>query len=190
MSFVRRSKVNQFAPKSAKTLKQSNLHIRIDVAPIPEGASAKRDPTAIAEQMAAQEKIKSMGNDLFMMNPTIVSNTAGKKLYQTKDLYANVISVENLITQLTASNLTLRVNAVREGTHSHATCMELKTGYLADLLDETADANNEKTLTLSVDGHEEKGEMYVSVKSMKGQHYINKVDYSVESYEDDKLHLK
>lgn len=190
MSFVRRSKVNQFAPKSAKPLKQSNLHIRIDVAPIPEGASAKRDPSAIANQLAAQEKIKSMGNDLFMPNPTIVSNTAGKKLYQTKDLYANVVSVEKLIPQLTASDLTLRINAVREGNHAHATCMELKTGYLADILQEASDANNEKTLTLSIDGHEEKGEMYVSVKEIKGQHYINKVDYGVEAHEDDKLHLK
>tara|TARA_B100001059_G_scaffold119089_1_gene119219 strand:- start:1470 stop:2042 length:573 start_codon:yes stop_codon:yes gene_type:complete len=190
MSFVRRSKVNQFAPKTAKPLKQSNLHIRIDVAPIPEGASSKRDPSDMADQLAAKEKIKSMGNDLFMPNPTIVSNTAGKKLYQTKDLYGNVISVENLIPQLTASDLTLRINAVREGSHSHATCMELKTGYLADILEEAADANNEKTLTLSVDGHDEKGEMYVSVRQIKGQHYINKIDYSVESYEDDKLHLK
>ena len=190
MSFVRRSKVNQFAPKSAKPLKQSDLHIRIDVATIPEGASAKRDPSDMADQIAAQEKIKSMGNDLFMPNPTIVSNTAGKKLYQTKDLYANIISVEKLIPQLTASDLTLRINAVREGSHAHATCMELKSGYLADLLEETSDANNEKTLTLNVDGHDEKGEMYVSVREIKGQHYINKIDYSVESYEDDKLHLK
>ena len=56
MSFVRRSKVNQFAPKTAKPLKQSNLHIRIDVAPIPEGASSKRDPSDMADQLAAQER--------------------------------------------------------------------------------------------------------------------------------------
>lgn len=190
MSFVRRSKVDQFAPNTAKSLKQSDLHIRIDVAPIPEGASAKRDPSSMAKQLASQEKIKSMGNDLFMPNSTIVSNTAGRKLYQTKDLYANLISVEKLIPQLTSSDLTLRINAIREGSHAHATCMELKSGYLADLLEEPTDTNNEKTLTLSVDGHDEKGEMYVSVREIKGQHYINKIDYNVESYEDDKLHLK
>ncbi len=190
MSFVRRTKEAQFKAKSAKPLKQSDLHIRIDVAPIPEGASAKRDPQAVHDQLAAQEKIKNMGNDLFMANPTIVSNTAGKKLYQTKDLYGQVVSVESLIPQLTANDLTLRVNAVREGVQSHATCMELRTGWLADLLQEASDSNNEKTMTLSVDGHDEKGEMYVSLKEIKGQHYINKVDYSVESYEDDKLHLK
>ena len=189
MSFVRRSKEQQFKPKTAKSLNISDLHIRIDVAPIP-GASAKRGPQEVADQLSAREKIKSMGNDLFMENPTIVSNTAGKKLYQTKDLYGNVISVEKLIPQLTASDLTLRVNAVREGTHAHPTCMELKTGYLADIMNETAEKKKKKTLTLSVDGHDEKGEMYVSLKEIKGQHYINKVDYSVESYEDDKLHLK
>jgi hypothetical protein len=68
--------------------------------------------------------------------------------------------------------------------------MELKTGVLAELLGDTADSNREKNTTLEIPNNAEKGTMYVTVKEIKGKHYVNKVDYKVNSTEDDRLHLK
>ena len=99
------------------------------------------------------------------------------------------LSVEKLLSQLTANDLTLRVNAIRQGTHAHATCMELKTGIMADLLKQAKDSNDEKTTTLAVENASEKGEMFVSMREIKGEHYINKVDYKVSAMEDDRLHV-
>jgi len=90
---------------------------------------------------------------------------------------------------LTSNDLTLRVNAIRQGTHAHATCMELKTGVMADLLKESNDSNDEKTTSLQIENASEKGEMFVSLREIKGEHYINKVDYKVSAMEDDRLHV-
>ena len=67
--------------------------------------------------------------------------------------------------------------------------MELKTGILADLLEDTADANNEKSTRLELTSSQEKGQMFVTIKNIKGQHYINKVDYKVSSVQDDLFHV-
>lgn len=189
MSFVRSSKVDQFA--AAPSQKGSkDLHIRIDVAPIPTGASVAQSAEQRGAQATAANILKTAGKDLFMENKTLVSTNAGERLYQTKDLYGQNLSLEALIPQLTKANLTLRVNAVRESEDAHNTCMELKTGILADIMQDTGDSNREKSTTLEIPSASEKGQMFVTVKEIKGKHYINKVDYKVGVTEDNKLHVK
>ena len=191
MSFIRRNTVDQFeSTETPKVASTNDLHIRIDVAAVPLGASKSKTLEDRAKQSQAIEHVKKQGKDLFLENKTVVSTNAGERLYQTKDLYGQNLSLEDLIPQLTASDLTLRINAIREGSHAQSTCMELKTGVLADLLQETADSNREKNTSLEIPNNEERGTMYVSVKEIKGKHYINKVDYKVNSTEDDRLHLK
>tara|TARA_B100000925_G_C22006918_1_gene474118 strand:- start:1150 stop:1722 length:573 start_codon:yes stop_codon:yes gene_type:complete len=190
MSFVRKTTSNQFEETKAPAPTSNNLHIRIDVAPIPLGATKSASIEEREMQTEAIEKVKKMGKDLFAENQTVVSTNAGERLYQTKDLYGQNLSLEDMIPQLTSSNLTLRVNAIRSGVQSQSTCMELKTGILADLLEETADSNHEKNTTLEIPNNQDKGTMYVSVKEIKGKHYINKVDYKVNTTEDDRLHIK
>lgn len=191
MSFIRRNTEDQFekteTPMVATT---NNLHIRIDVAPVPLGASKSKTLEEREKQTNAIENVRKQGKDLFVENKTVVSTNAGERLYQTKDLYGQNLSIEDLIPQLTASDLTLRVNAIREGTHAQSTCMELKTGVLAELLGDTSDSNREKNTSLEIPNNTGKGTMYVSVKEIKDRHYINKVDYKVNSTEDDRLHLK
>ena len=189
MSFVRFKKQPQITeePEAVKT--PNTLHIRIDVAPVPLGASKEIPLNEREKQTDALKVLRAEGKDLFQKNKTIVSNTAGDRLYQTKDLYGQNLSVEQLIPKLTSNNLTLRVNAVREGVHSQSTCMELKPGILADLLEDTADANNEKSTKLELTNSQEKGQMFVTIKTIKGQHYINKVDYKVSSVQDDLFHV-
>jgi len=191
MSFIRRNTEDQFekteTPKVATT---NDLHIRIDVAPVPLGASKSKTLAEREKQSQVIENVRNQGKDLFVENKTVVSTNAGERLYQTKDLYGQNLSLEDLIPQLTASDLTLRVNAIREGTHAQSTCMELKTGVLAELLGDTADSNREKNTTLEIPNNTERGTMYVTVKEIKGKHYVNKVDYKVNSTEDDRLHLK
>tara|TARA_B100000925_G_C21973614_1_gene459033 strand:- start:23 stop:592 length:570 start_codon:yes stop_codon:yes gene_type:complete len=188
MSFIRFKKEPQF--EEVKQEAASNeLNIRIDVAPIPLGASNEVSMEKRRAQTLALESIRKDGKDLFQPNSTAVTNTAGDRLYQTKDLYGQNLSVEKLLTKLTANDLTLRVNALRTGTHAQSTCMELKTGIMADLLAQAKDSNDEKTTTLSIENASEKGEMFVSMREIKGEHYINKVDYKISAAEDDRLHV-
>lgn len=169
--------------------KPSGMSMKIDVVPIPV-ASNEVDVSTKSIQNKAIKQIKQQGKDLFQSNQTIMTASAGKRLYQTADLYGQVLAVEDLIPMLTGADLTLRCSAQRTGTHAHSTVMELKTGVLADLLDETPDAKSEKITELSVPSFEDNGRMFVGVKMSGGKHYIQKVDYEVSSAVDDKLHLK
>ena len=188
MSFIRFKKEPQLEETKAPQMASQDMHIRIDVAPIPIGASQDFSMEKRMHQTSALQVVRSKGKDLFAENRTVVSNTAGDRLYQTKELYSQNLAVEDLIPMLTSSDLTLRVNAIREGVNAHSTCMELKTGILADLLLEAADKNGEKSTSLCL-SNEEAGEMFVTVKQVKGKHYINKVDYRVSAFEDDRLHV-
>ena len=162
--------------------------MKIDVVPIPV-SSEEVDVSMKSIQNAAIKNIKQQGKDLFQSNQTIMTTSAGKRLYQTADLYGQVLAVEDLIPMLTNADLTLRLSANRQGSHAHSTCMELKTGILADLLDETPDAKSEKITEVSVPSTDEVGRMFVGVKMSGGKHYIQKVDYEVASAVDDQLHL-
>tara|TARA_B100000902_G_scaffold393997_1_gene449406 strand:- start:301 stop:879 length:579 start_codon:yes stop_codon:yes gene_type:complete len=169
--------------------KPSGMSMKIDVVPIPV-ASNEVDVSTKSIQNKAIKQIKQQGKDLFQSNQTIMTVSAGKRLYQTADLYGQVLAVEDLIPMLTGADLTLRCSAQRTGTHAHSTVMELKTGILADLMDENPDAKSEKITELSVPSFEDNGRMFVGVKMSGGKHYIQKVDYEVSSAVDDKLHLK
>tara|TARA_B100000676_G_scaffold306549_1_gene362996 strand:- start:832 stop:1413 length:582 start_codon:yes stop_codon:yes gene_type:complete len=191
MSFVVLKKEPQLqdtsAPQSLNE-KPSGLAMKIDVVPIPV-SSEEVDVSMKSIQNAAIKNIKQQGKDLFQSNQTIMTTSAGKRLYQTADLYGQVLAVEDLIPMLTGADLTLRLSANRQGSHAHSTCMELKTGILADLLDESADAKSEKITEVSVPSSDEVGRMFVGVKMSGGKHYIQKVDYEVASAVDDQLHL-
>lgn len=193
MSFVRFKKEDQMQeetkPQAAVEV-DSGLSMRIDVVPIPTGTTGLVDMELKQKQNEIISKVQKMGKDLFAPNKTVVSQTAGNKLYQTADLFGQVLAVEDLIPMLTSADLTLRVNAIREGTHAHSTCMELKTGALADLLDEAPDSKREKVTELSVNASPDKGRMFVGVKLSNGKHFIQKLDYEVNATVDDTLHLK
>ena len=164
------------------------LSMKVDVVPIPVSSNAVSITTKKSQNQAMRE-IKSLGKDLFQNNPTIMSLKAGKRLYQTADLYGQVMSVEEMIPLLTASDLTLKCSAIRNGTHAHNTVMELKTGVLADLLEETPDSKQEKMTELSIPNFEDNGRMFVGIKMSNGKHYIQKVDYEISAVKDDILHL-
>jgi hypothetical protein len=191
MSFVVLKKEPQLQETSAQDAlpkQQSNLSMKIDVVPIPMSID-KVDVSMKRIQNDKIREIKSLGKDLFQSNQTIMTSSAGKRLYQTSDLYGQVLAVEDLIPMLTSSDLTLRLTANRTGSQSHATCMELKTGILADMLDEVPDAKNEKITEVSVPSSEDSGRMFVGVKMSGNKHYIQKVDYELTSTVDDQLHI-
>jgi len=193
MSFVsKKAQENWNAmPTSSKVDLSDNASVsmRIDVVPIPTGL-ADTNFTKTKQQNEQIVMIRSQGKDLFQANGTLMSTNGGRRLYQTQDLYGKILAVEDLIPMLTGANLTLRLNALRSGTHSHSTCMELKTGVLAKLLDEHPDQKGEKVTTVSIASSPDVGRMFVGLKFAKGRHYISKVDYEVDSVADDSLHLK
>ena len=174
---------------TAETPDNASVSMRIDVVPIPTGlTSTNIDKTKLQNERIVS--IRNEGKDLFQANNTLMSTNGGKRLYQTQDLYGKILAVEDMIPMLTSADLTLRLNALRSGTHSHATCMELKTGVLARLLDEHPDQKGEKVTTVSITSSPDMGRMFVGLKFAKGRHYISKVDYEVDSVADDSFHLK
>lgn len=194
MSFVvfKKEEQDQFqhtANEAATSEKSSGLSMKIDVVPIPV-SSEQVNVSMKSLQNNAIQNIKNQGKDLFQENKTIMTASAGTRLYQTADLYGQVLAVEDLIPMLTTAELTLRLSANRSGSHAHNTVMELKTGVLADLLDDTPDAKSEKITEVSVPSFEDNGRMFIGVKMSGGKHYIQKVDYEVSSTVDDQLHLK
>jgi hypothetical protein len=180
---------NQIPPAAVKAEK-SNITISLDVVPIPTSTELEVSSSLRERQSNAIKGIKAKGKDLFEDNKTVVTRNAGNRLYQTADLYGQMLAVEDLIPLLTGSDLTMRVNAKREGDLSQNTCMELTTGMMADLLEkESADSRGEKSCQMSLKSAKDQGTMYVGMKVQKGKHYIQKVDYSVADVVDSKLHI-
>ncbi len=190
MSFIKRRTLKQDYVEEATPVQnntESNLYMQFDVVPIPK-TTDKYDSSQKAQQRANIAMIEARGKDLFTPNNTRVSLNNGKRLYQTEMLYGKFLPIEHLIPMLTNSDLTLKVNAVRTGADSHSTCMELKSGIMADLLEETADAKGDKVTKIEL-SNEEHGAMFVAVKQLNGFHYIQKVDYEVSKESDDKMHI-
>lgn len=191
MSFIT-SKQNKVMTETARpSAIRSRVTMKIDVVPIPTGASLSNN----IEKRAAQERninqIKTLGRDLFEGNNAIVTEQGSSRLYQTADLYSESLSIEKLIPMLTANDLTLRLNAVRSGIHSSSTCMELKSGTLADIVQKIQpDERNEKTTSVSIPTSKEAGKMFIGVKMKGGNHFIQKLDYEISGDHDDKLHVE
>lgn len=190
MSFIQLKNKNP-QETSTPAIAQSTVSMRIDVVPIPTESSLPITSKQQQQQIEAIENVKAAGKDLFTNNSTVVSENGGNRLYQTADLYSESLSLEKMIPMLTAANLTLRLNALREGHNAHSTCMELKTGQLADLVENTnADVKGEKSTSINIATAKEHGNMYVGVKMVRGNHYIQKLDYEVNTIHDTKMHVK
>ena len=185
MSYIKRIKTTESSSKAQDN--DSKLYLQLNVVPIPK-ASGKYNPEQMEKQQSSIAMIEARGRDLFDKNSTRVSLNNDKRLYQSEMLYGKVLSVEEMIPMLTSQDLTLRINAVRTGTDSHSTCMELKTGALADLIEQSADSKGDKVSKIQLTD-ESRGSMFVALKEYKGAHYIQKVDYEVSKEVDDTLHV-
>jgi len=193
MSFINSRAKNQLMQETTGPApKQSKVQMRIDVVPIPTGSTSVSRVEKRGQQQQAINSIKTIGKDLFEANSAIVTENGSNRLYQTQDLYSESLSLEKLIPMLTSSDLTLRLNAIRAGISSASTCMELKSGQLADIIEKTAvDERNEKTCSVSIKTSKEKGSMFVGVKvHPNGQHFIQKLDYEINSGHDDTMHVE
>lgn len=192
MSFINNSSKSAIMQevKTPLNVTKSKVQMKIDVVPIPTGASTGSSVEKREAQQRSIHQIMTRGKDLFELNSTIVSDQGSNRLYQTADLYSESLSLEELIPMLTSSDLTLRLNAVRAGRQSTSTCMELKSGQLADIVEKTPlDERNEKTCSVSLATSKEKGSMFVGVKLKGGKHFIQKLDYEIHRDEDSKLHV-
>ena len=177
MSFIRL--------KSEPQIKETNdVSIQINAVSIPKQTGAYSAET-LQKQQIEIAKIEAMGKDLFQPNPTKQSLEDNTMLYQSSLLYSKKLSLEKLIPLLTSHDLTLKVTALRNGT---STCMELTSGKLADLINETPDAKGDKItkLELSDTSH---GAMYVAIKEYGKKHYIQKIYYEVDNEVDKKLQI-
>lgn len=190
MSFIKFKKTEEIPTSTpAPTIKDSNVAMRIDVVSIPTGSSQVSSKKRLLQAEAIGE-VRRLGKDLFSENNTIVSENGSNRLYQTADLYNANLSLENLIPMLTENDLTLRMNALRLGINAHSTCMELKSGQLADIITKTsADGKGEKSMSVNIKTNKETGTMWVGVRATKQGHFIHKLDYEISTLKDDELHV-
>ena len=188
MSFVNYTDAPEIIKPTNVTSEPSKMAMRIDVVPVPQGLMNAVSSEKREKQYAAIQKIKAKGKDLFLPNNTVASTNASNKLYQTADLYNATTSVESLVSQLKENDLTLRLNAIRTGSQSHTTVMNLTSDALEKVVQGGVDAKGEKScaVTLPV---KDQGTMYVGVKVRGGKHYITKIDYEVNQLVDSKLHI-
>jgi hypothetical protein len=192
MSFINKSsKSSIMQEETAQPLREkSRVQMKIDVVPIPTGASSVSSIEKREVQQKNIHQILTRGKDLFEENSTIISEQGSNRLYQTADLYSESLSLEELIPMLTSSDLTLKLNAVRIGRQSSSTCMELKSGVLADIIEKTSvDERNEKTCSVSLQTSKERGSMFVGIKVKGGKHFIQKLDYEIHREQDEQYHV-
>jgi len=187
MSFVNYTK--DLKAKTSLQETESNMSMRIDVLPVSLGTAAETTRAKQDKQSEVMEQIKLLGKDLFHTNNTAVTTRASNKFYQTADLYGCRLSLEKLVPLLKENDLTLRVNALRDGNQSHVTCMELTHKMLSNMMDGAPDSKQEKCCNLMLKTAGEQGTMYVGVKVKRSQHFIQKVDYEINALVDSQLHI-
>lgn len=193
MSFINKSSESSIMQKETAptSSKESKIQMKIEVVPIPTGSSKVSSIEKRDIQRNRINQIMTRGKDLFEENSTILTQQGSNRLYQTADLYSESLCLEELIPMLTEADLTLKLNAIRTGRQSSSTCMELKSGQLADIIQKTeADERNEKVCNVSIATSKEKGSMFVGVKVKGGKHFIQKLDYEIHEEQDNQLHVE
>lgn len=192
MSFINKSSESSIMQQETAptSVKESKVQMKIEVVPIPTGASNLSSIEKRDVQRNHINQIMTRGKDLFEENSTILTQQGSNRLYQTADLYSESLSLEELIPMLTEADLTLKLNAIRTGRQSSSTCMELKSGQLADIIQKAEpDERNEKVCNVSIKTSKEKGSMFVGVKVKGGKHFIQKLDYEIHEEQDNQLHV-
>lgn len=147
----------------------------------------------VEQQYSALKKLRQSGKDLFEMNETRQVQSGNTLLYQTTETYGTAISIEKIIEQMAAADLTLRVNFQRPGIHSNTTCMELSSDILSRLIKTSVDANGHKIAELRVKAEQSAvtprhGAMYVAVSNRGTQHYLSHIDYKIIDKYDEMYH--
>lgn len=170
----------------------NNHHMIIEATVKPVGYN-EYDKTSIEEQGLKLKKLRQSGKDLFEMNEVRKVQSGNTLLYQTTETYGTAISIEKIVEQMSAADLTLRVNFHRPGIHSNITCMELSVDKLNRLMSTVADTNGHKIAELRVKAEQSAntprhGAMYVAVTLRGTQHYLSHIDYKIIDKYDEMYH--
>ena len=120
-------------------------HILIEAVPVPVGTN-EYDPNLARQQGEVLKKFRTRAKDTFEPNECRCVTNAGQRLYQTTETYGTAMTIEQMLETMCKGDLTLRVNFRRPGIHSATTCMELEKSLLTRLIQEKADAKQQKTL--------------------------------------------
>tara|TARA_B110000091_G_scaffold36301_1_gene38863 strand:- start:3260 stop:3805 length:546 start_codon:yes stop_codon:yes gene_type:complete len=171
----------------------NNHHMIMEATVKPVGFNNEYDKSTVEQQSAGLKKLRESGKDLFEMNETRKVQSGNTLLYQTTETYGTAISIEKIIEQMAAADLTLRVNFQRPGLHSNTTCMELSSDILSRLIKTSVDSNGHKIAELRVKAEQSAatpryGAMYVAVTNRGTQHYLSHIDYKIIDKYDEMYH--
>lgn len=167
-------------------------HILIEAVPVPVGTN-EYDPALAKQQGETLKAFRTAAKDTFEPNECRCVTNAGQRLYQTTETYGTAMTVEQMIEKMKTGDLTLRVNFRRPGIHSATTCMELSHELLGRLLEEGADAKQQKTLELRVKAESHvavprHGAMFITVTQQGPVHLLAHIDYKIMSSYDQMYH--
>ncbi len=177
--------MSNFGPSYAKATEapEQQHYCIFQFVPSPGSDRDSEQASARAEVIAALEK---RANDLTQPNYMHMASDNDNKLYQTKETYGRSISVESIIENMKASELTLRLRFQRPGTLSSHSVFELAPEMLEKFISEEVDETGAKMIELRVRAEAtaampRNGAMFVSVEKRKNHdlHYFSNVDYKI-----------
>lgn len=177
--------MSNFGPSYAKAtaVPEEQHYCIFQFVPSPGSDASADQANARAEVITALEK---RAGDLAQPNYMHKASDNETHLYQTKETYGRPMSVETIIENMKASELTLRLRFQRPGILSSHSVFELAPGMLEKLIDEEVDETGVKMIELRVRAEAQasmprNGAMFVSVEKKKGHdlHYFSNVDYKI-----------
>jgi len=194
------SKLNIYTRQEPTPIKEVNnatpfistSQVLIEAVPVPVGTN-EYDPNLARRQGRELTAFRKMAKDMMEPNDCRLVTSAGERLYQTMEKYGTGMSVEQMTQTMETEGITMRVNFRRPGVHSSTTCMELSSKHLNNLLKETQDAKNQKTLELRVKAEASvavprHGAMFVTVEKKGAVHMLSHIDYKIMTSYDEMFH--
>ncbi len=177
--------MSNFGPsyKKATAVPEEQHYCIFQFVPSPGSDTSSEQASARAEVITALEK---RAGDLSQPNYMHIASDTENNLYQTKETYGKPLSVETIIENMKASELTLRLRFQRPGVLSSHSVFELAPQMLEKLLQEEVDETGVKMIELRVRaeakaGMPRNGAMFVSIEKKQGHdlHYFSNVDYKI-----------
>ena len=144
-------------------------------------------------QMAAISTMQKKYSDLNRLYPLAKEESHGNLTFSQQKAFTTLPSVEHLIDCMNVHDLTMRLNIKRPQAHAAThSCFELSKDHLNHLVGSAADAEGRKTLQLRAKSDAmaalpRNGELFVTVNTSGGQHYISHADFEISEHAEDKL---
>jgi hypothetical protein len=192
MSFIRAAPSAKIEA-TAETAEKSTFFAEMAPKSVP---SHKFEMSTWQTQMAAISTMQKKYSDLNRLYPLAKEENHGNLTFSQQKVFTTLPSVEHLIDCMDVHDLTMRLNIKRPQAHASThSCFELSKDHLLHLIDSAADGSGLKTLQLRAKSDAaaalpRNGELFVTVNTTGGQHYLSHADFEISEHAEDRLSAK